>query len=812
MPIDLVGPDGQQYELDNEDPAALDEALRQGFKQPVAAVEESAADDAFDTLGAGALGAVEGVTGGLFGTALGSSDELKLQAQVAQRAKAENPIAAGVGELAGMVASPLNAIGGAATQAVRATTRLGRIGAEALGGGLSNMLFGAGKELSDASLGNTQLSAEKVIAGAGLGAVLGLAGGGLGRALGEGVSAASSAASSALSKPLGGAKEALLRIRDTFGMKAAGAMGKEFKAAAHRGNTRELVDLLIEKKILKPGGKLDDVAEAAEKLAAETNAEKVALEKLLESKGAMVDGAKAADEIEKLATKFGKGNVGDKAIAKRLIAEADALRVRGEMPFTAAEDAKRGFDKYLEFGAEQSPMQEGLKQARGILNRVNEEVASKVGGDDAARWLKTKKEMGLLAQVADFSTARAEAIKANRFISLTDYITGGGGGVAGAIMGGDENRLEGALTGAGLALGNKVLRERLPSLIAKAADDLAKSPALSRVAESFAKSIPAVAGKVGPYGSLLAQAAARSPAHALATHMAYAQTDESYRATTELAGLVPEDPEEHEAVMARATDIAALGDHLKQQDDAIGRHIDHVLKGTKPGKMPAGAMKTQDFGSRRMRRDSEAAYQRRVEEIRQLATDPNALVDRIAGNAGRMGQVAPGVSAAMTASAQRAVQYLAKAAEEPPKAGPLAPDWVPNEEERYRFEQKLEAVQDPMSVFRHAAAGTLTEDQVEAFRAVYPTLAQQAADMALERIAENPKNVPYHSMVMLSLLTGVDMDGSMSPEAIQANQRAIHGTVEPPSGAPPSSGAPKSDMTLASRLATPGQRREMEPE
>ncbi len=806
MPVDLVGPDGQQYELDNEDPAALDEALRQGFKQPLNTAEVDtgalgAIEDVGDAAVAGTLGAVEGVTGGLFGAALGRSD-LGVGKQLVTTVKEQNPIAAGVGELAGMVASPLNAVGGGVTKAVGATTRLGRIGAEALGSGVTNMLFGAGKELSDASLGDHQLTAEKLIAGAGLGGLLGLAGGGIGGALSEGLSAAGTV----ISKPLANAKDALLDIRDTFGMKAAGAMGKEFKAAAHRGNTRELVDLLVEKGVMKPGGKVDDVAEAAAQLVKQTDAEKVALEKALEAKGAVVDGAKAADEIEKLAAKYAKGNVGDQSIAKRLTAEADALRARGEMPFSSAEDAKRGFDKYLKFGAEQSPMQEGLKQARGILNRVNEEAAGKVGGDDVARWLKAKKETGLLAQVSDFSSARAEALKANRTISLTDYIAGGGGGVVGAIAGGDENRLEGALTGAGLALGNKMLRERLPSLIAKAADSLAKSPALTAIAQSFTKSLPQLAPKMGAYSSQLIRAAAQSPAHALATHMAYAQADPQYQAAAQLAGLIPEAPDEHEAAMGRAHGLARVAGAVQHQDDQVSRHLDQVFRGTKAPKAPA-AMKSQDFGSKRMRRDDAASYQKRVEEIRQLATDPNALVDRIAGNAGPLGSVAPGVTAAMTASAQRAVQYLAKASEEPPKAGPLAASWVPTEAERYAFAQKLEAVQDPMSVFRHAAAGTLTEDQVEAFRAVYPTLAKQAADKALEKVA-TAKNVPYHSMVMLSLLTGVDMDGSMSQEAIAANQRAIHATVEEP--AVPSPGTQQSEMTLASRLATPSQRQEMD--
>ncbi len=117
-----------------------------------------------------------------------------------------------------------------------------------------------------------------------------------------------------------------------------------------------------------------------------------------------------------------------------------------------------------------------------------------------------------------------------------------------------------------------------------------------------------------------------------------------------------------------------------------------------------------------------------------------------------------------------------------------------------------------MSVMRSAASGTLTETKLEALKAVYPSLYRQMSDAALERVASNPKGVSYPAKMMLSMLTGVDVDGTLSQSAITSNQAAIRATKVDRANAPPQSGAPKSEMTLAQRMATPDQRRELETE
>lgn len=262
--------------------------------------------------------------------------------------------------------------------------------------------------------------------------------------------------------------------------------------------------------------------------------------------------------------------------------------------------------------------------------------------------------------------------------------------------------------------------------------------------------------------------------------------------------------------IAQTVGVATLAGALSEHDEEIDRHVEKILKGARePHHAAAAALASQDFGSKRMRQEAEDAHDKRVTEAAQLAADPSALVTRVTNNTGGLSEVAPNVAGALTRVADRAAQYLAKMAAIPPPSGPMAAKHSPSEVDRHSFATALEVVQSPDSVLRHAAAGTLTPSRMAALKAVYPALARQVADVALTRMADNPKGVPYRSKLMLGILTGVDPDGTLATTA--RNQAVIRGNSTKPSNAgAPSSQAPKGadKLTLAQRTAPPGQSRE----
>ncbi len=817
MSINLVGPDGAPWVLDNDDPAALDEALRQGFKMPVAPREKSELEQLGEGVAAGTLGAVEGLSGGLFGTAVGLAAKpdrtgfvdpgARARAKEVRRLDEENPVATGAGELAGMLFSPIGQLSGGIRTGIGATTKAGKLAASGLGGAVEGSLFGAGATLSDAMLGDAELTADKLIAGAGLGALLGAGGGSAFAGIEEGVRAVLPK----LGKAVSGAQGTLDELANDLAIKATRAQQSVINRV---GETKlaEAAKVLRDRGHLNASSSSDDILKSLTKDREEVG----------KQLGKFIDDADAAAKTptySQLLTRlddFQKGlnPLERQAVAADLKAAREAVLELGARPvnatgkggsaFRAFDDLKQTIQAKAKFSQGPVPLDDvqfGLRrQLAGIFrDELDQQLLPQLGSDAAKKFTDSKAVYGALKDAERLATSGVGRAKPGGFgLGLYDLLAG--------VMGGSFHP-----AGIAAAVASKFMRERAPAIISKVADSVSRSPALKAVAESMGTQIAGVSPRLGPYGPALAQAFARSPEEGLAMHLTMAQVDPNYSATAQAVGLTHESPEEKSATLGRAQGLASLAGTVRSGEQQIGKYLDQVMKGSGSEAQSRKVLGRQDFGEKRMRRDAEAAHTQRVKEVRELATNPEALLERIAKNLEAVGPVAPGVASALAARANVAVQYLAKAAEVPPKPGPLAPDWVPTEAERNEFTQKLEVVEDPMSVMRHAAAGTLTDMQVEALKTVYPSLWQSMSEAALAKVAEGPKEVPYSARLMLSVLTGIDVDGSLSFEAIVSNQNAIRATKqkEPENAAPQSPGA-RSEMTLAGRMATPEQRREME--
>lgn len=880
---DLIGPDGRPYHVDDDSPEKLAQVQKLGYRvvtpeAPQTEDEKSQAlqGDVTDTLRAAGKGAYRGLT---FGLDPETDPTLSAENKALEE---EHPVAAGVGELAGSVLSPVNKVAGVVEGGARAL-EFGKVAQKVLGGASVGALYGAGNALSEEQLGDPNKTADKVLAHVGLGALLGGAGGGLGHAVEEGVAGLLPS----LSKSAGSARDALEDFADNRWLKAAGGIQSDIRKVPEP--QRGAVADALRSHLANPEGvgakSLDEALESVEGERLQRGAD-VARESGLTDTGELLPHLNQEDALAavgklKDAQNERIGEVYGETEAQNL--RPDLKQVKGELHALRAslspveEDslgkhitrveryvdelaAKPGYSRgYAELNkirsdldAEIKPLYRAGDTFQGNLRKrlvgtlrdeLDVQLAQDAGPDLAKKLFDAKGEASALYRAEDAlgrkGSTGMDAIRAlaenspnatpslerltalehaknlltkgierkegNRWLSASDYLTGLG---AGALHGGPL----GALTGLSSAVAHKFIREKGAGVVAQLADKLAKSPALQAVADSFGKQLPRLAPQLGDYGQTLIRSLAVSPEAALATHMALAHTDPQYAAAAQVAGLGPESPEQHVAAVVRGQRIAEAGAAAREADKAIDRHLDNILKGVKPAAQPPGVMGKQDFGTKRMRREGADAHAQRVKEVQALAADPDALMERVAGN---LRGAPPALASAMSARAATAVSYLAQAAAVPPKGGPLAHDWAPPEADMHDFAQKLEVVEQPMSLLRYAAAGTLTEQQVEALKAVYPSLARDIADRVLEKMAAAPERVSPAARFVLSMLCDVDPDGSYSSAAISSNQTAISASGKKAAagqGSPKATPARADKLSVASRMATPGERRELDGE
>lgn len=220
------------------------------------------------------------------------------------------------------------------------------------------------------------------------------------------------------------------------------------------------------------------------------------------------------------------------------------------------------------------------------------------------------------------------------------------------------------------------------------------------------------------------------------------------------------------------TGVTLLAGVLEQQHAAVEKGLSRVFAGdAKPQK-----------------------HQPLPEGLAAFGIDTQAMLDRLSENTGNLADVAPGVASELAATSKRALDYLAKVAVQPSRAGPMAPEWTPSAAERRSLRLAEGVVASPMSVLDAAASGQLVPEQVAALNAVYPMLGRSIADAALSRLETGAK-VPYKARLMLGFLTETDVDGTFA--SIGPNQAAIQAQSKKPSNQmPPPGGKP---LTLAER-------------
>lgn len=103
-------------------------------------------------------------------------------------------------------------------------------------------------------------------------------------------------------------------------------------------------------------------------------------------------------------------------------------------------------------------------------------------------------------------------------------------------------------------------------------------------------------------------------------------------------------------------------------------------------------------------------------------------------------------------------------------AQPRTESREPSRQETMRFSRYVEAIDDPLIVVKGLRNGNVTREHVEAVREVYPRLYAVMQGRLAEEVAKLPKALPYPTRVALSVLFDTPLDASMRPDIIAGIQ------------------------------------------
>lgn len=203
---------------------------------------------------------------------------------------------------------------------------------------------------------------------------------------------------------------------------------------------------------------------------------------------------------------------------------------------------------------------------------------------------------------------------------------------------------------------------------------------------------------------------------------------------------------------------------------------------------------------------SERQQQILDQHIRAAQINPTPLID----STGSIGHYMPEHAAAFGTAMGQAAAYLNSVKPDEGKTGMLDTARIPTKTEKAQYQRALEIVEQPLMLLQHVKDGTITPKDLQAVQSVYPGLLRSMQQKALVAMTDHVADegiVPYKTRMGLSLLLGMPLDSSLTPQNMMANQ-----SINAPEQPPPQMGQPKGSSSAIKKISTlsqtPSQARE----
>jgi hypothetical protein len=670
----------------------------------------------------------------------------------------------GLGDLAEhAVANVLGAGGSALSSAGRAAART------AVRGIVEGGLFAGGAEVSDATLENRPLTAEKLLSSVGHGA---LTAGLLGGALGGFGSLASEGAQAALGK-------LSPKLDDAANLQAAKWAGVEERSAARVGGAAAVGDTVLDE-VIKPAVEEGGMAAAAMSPEEKLTRIRAATDRIGKQIGGLVEGSdatvpledllkpirervetmrgrvghesqvKALESLEDSVTRVLGGGI-DEAVTRQRVERtpkeiADYLRSHPDILWEAQNGALpehvrfKGFEEGAEKPAPRIPIADVIEQRRALQNVAYREAKS----------LDPNTRVQLLREVSgEWSNLEEKAIND----ASEDHAMG--------------TQLRG--------LNRKFAQLKLAEDAAEGPQQVTRMNPLTMgfAAHSLLTGHPAVAA--GMVGSQMARQALQQHGNAYAALM-----------------------------LDRLSTWGGIGKAVSEVNEQVDKSLDSMLAARRPVGRPASA-KAPSNGA------VESKYKEESQRIRAIAAVAPAMVSAHLQHATSSMQThAPMLQRDLHSQTSRATQYLAGAL--PPQAPNAATSMTPHldlkqdhssPEQKIQFLRKVQAVEDgPGGIVKRMAQGRLTPEDVDVLRNVYPESLAEIQTKVQERCADRTKPVPYTARVQCGLLLGVPTDVSLTADFARAVQQGYAASSpKPQAPAGPSGRGKDAKLSLASASA-----------
>ena len=169
-------------------------------------------------------------------------------------------------------------------------------------------------------------------------------------------------------------------------------------------------------------------------------------------------------------------------------------------------------------------------------------------------------------------------------------------------------------------------------------------------------------------------------------------------------------------------------------------------------------------------------YKKYVEKLKNLTDVPDYLLDSLESSTSETFEIAPKFTQALQMATVRGISFLLQKMPKTIDQNLLDTPYEPSQAEMLTFGRYVDVVENPTVVLGQLEQNYVPKESLETLREVYPAFYTELKTQLLNNIAEQVEKkavIPYQRRIVLSRFLEVPLDSSFKPDLIARNQEIL---------------------------------------